>query len=260
VNDVEELLDALEAPLAFQRDERVASLRAGVEPPPRHRGDRVRDVSDFVNHEAGLAQKALVLPDGGEQEETDRAACADLVFRQLFGHDDRIGEEQPSLRSKDAMPLPQYVRAPGEVVDRVVAEDRIERVVPEGQATTGVRRRKRDARGVTPLPPRGGLERERIDVDPDAHRAGVRGHAARHAARSTRHLQGRLSGSELEKTKPLARFLERDPARLPQVLSVGVPAHRELRAGGEVTILGVVEIGFCAHRSLRRRDSESPDR
>ena len=76
-----------------------------------------------MNDETGLGQQALIVPDRGEEEKTDGASNADLVIRQLPGHNDGIGKEHAAAWAKHAMPISQDIQTAGKVVDRIVAED-----------------------------------------------------------------------------------------------------------------------------------------
>ena len=96
-----------------------------------------------------------------------------------------------------------------------------------------------------------GLDPSRIDVHPDAGRAGFKGHAAGDAAGSTRDFQRSLSGTDREKAKPFACFSQHEPASLPEIFVVRLAAHRQLGIGTQVTVVSVVDIRL-------RQASENP--
>src|SRR5262249_48894181 len=71
-------------------------------------------------------------------EEADGGAGPQLLAGHSAGHDDGVGDEEPSARTEDTVPVAQDGGAAGEVVERIVAEERVERCVGKRQRRGGV--------------------------------------------------------------------------------------------------------------------------
>jgi hypothetical protein len=131
------------------------------------------------------------------------------------------------------------------VIDGVVAEQRVERLVREGERLVGVGHAELDAAvpGGRGEPVGGGADRRRVDVHADDGDAEPLGHAHRRASRSARDLQHPLVRAEPEPLAELVALGGRDPARLPEVLAERLDADGPVDLGLHVSVVTVVQIG-----------------
>ena len=127
----EKPLQSLERLGALVLDQRVPVSGASVAPAPRHPGDVLGAVLAANEVETGFSHQPLVLVAQREDEEPDRRSECDLLAREEAGDDDRVGEQEVAARPEHAMPLPQHRRPVGQVVDRVDADDGVERCLLE---------------------------------------------------------------------------------------------------------------------------------
>src|SRR5262249_3238594 len=76
----------------------------------------------------------------------DRRPDRDFVATEWAGHDKWVGEDNPSSRPEQTLPVGKYRPAIGKMVDRIDAQDRVERGVLEGQLSTRIGLEERCAR------------------------------------------------------------------------------------------------------------------
>lgn len=147
------------------------------------------------------------------------------------------------------MPVTQDCRPLGKVIDRVVAEEGVERLVREREPPPGIRHSERNERLQVLLPRAlfGGLDSVGIDVDPDTRGAGLEGHATRDSTRSAGDLERGHSARQLKSAKELTCFRQSDPAGLSEVFVVGLPPDRDERLGREAAVVRVVEVDVAGH-------------
>jgi hypothetical protein len=89
--------------------------------------------------------KLLVGPDRHEQEESDRAAGGELVVGDAVGHNDGVRVEATSARDEQSMKVLEQTLAIAQVIDGVVAQQDIERLVWKRQGIGRVRMAKPDS-------------------------------------------------------------------------------------------------------------------
>jgi hypothetical protein len=137
----------------------------------------------------------------------------------------------------------------GQVVDGIVAEHRIEGLFWKRQALASIGDLERHVgKSFAFSPSFRCLDAMGVDIDSDTCRSCVLGHRTRDATRATRDFQCVLPGAKLEKIEPLARLCRGDPARLAQVLSIGLAADLGLGVSRKLPVMIVVEIDFVGHR------------
>src|SRR3989449_7281564 len=124
--------------------------------------------------QAGGVDQALVLAGRSEQEIADGAAHRDLVIGERPGHDDRIGEQESAAGFEHPGPIGQNVHAVRQMVDRVDADQGVERSRLEGKSLAGIDALEPGALGQPVHPrlfPRHG-DRLLLDIDPEDPAAG----------------------------------------------------------------------------------------
>src|SRR5436190_72433 len=80
----------------------------------------------------------LVMADRSEEEEPDGAPNPNLLVRELTGDNDRIGEQNTAARTQNSIPVLQHGQTVRQVIDRVIAEDNVERLVLKRKTPAGV--------------------------------------------------------------------------------------------------------------------------
>src|SRR2546425_1217374 len=244
LGDVEKFLLALEGHDTLDPAQVLRARRPRRAPAAGDLGHVLGHILASQELQAGGVDQTLVLAGRSEQEIADRAAHGDLLIGERPGHDDRIGEQEPAAGFEHPGPFGQNVDPVRQVVDRVDADQRVERTRLEGKRLAGIDAIEPGALG-QPVHPRllprdgDGLV---LDIDAEDLAAGETRDAQRRPSRAAGDVDEARPRRGIQPAEERLELVGREPGVLTQVLAEGGAADLAVEGAGEVAVAGPVMI------------------
>ena len=241
-DDVEESLATVEGLVSFGLSESVSSLSPRVSSPAGNLGQAVGGVVDCEDFEPCVCEQPFVLAGRNEEVVADRSSDRQLVAVKRPGDADRIGEDEPPFEPQQASPISEDATSIREMIDRVDAENRIERPVLERKRLARICPGEADPAletGLARKPPsiRDGIVEE---LDTNGLASGQPGEVKGGPAGPASHIQQSRRRSESQLPPEPFELVPRQPAVLADVVTERSAANLLVYVCGEVAVVSFV--------------------
>ena len=261
----EEALASIVGFVAFDGSEFLLMLGAGLVASLRHPRFLFGRVLDREHGQSGPADQAFVLTCGHKESEANRGSNCYLIAADRAGQNEWIGEDNPSTRCQQTRPVGEHAGAVGQVVDRIDADNGIERRVAKREGLARVGLDEAGGHSPTQIRPGGASRGDRfpIQVDSGDCAACSKSEMQGRAARTTRHIQKPGRAMQFKPRRKAFKLVDCQPTVLTDVLPKSRTPNTCVDLCRELSVLATVmtrNLRLISDRPSLRRISQTARR